>query len=106
MGSYARSSTCPADPSSIESFSSKDCILWRLLPNLVLHAIQVYLVPFALDLCKHSRIHCASDPGDCGLDPWRVYHAIATSLHRSPCRGSERLAETVNGVRDSRPIFS
>src|SRR5438094_7596059 len=42
MGSQARSSTCPADPSSIESFSSKDCILRRLLPSLILHAIQVY----------------------------------------------------------------
>ena len=78
----------------------------RLLPNLVLHAIQVYLVLSALDLCKNSRVHGASSPEGCGLDPLRVYHAIAASFHRSPCRGSERLEETVNGVRDSRPIFS
>src|SRR6266540_4655764 len=106
MGSYARSSTCPADPSSIESFSSKDCILRRLLPNLILHAIQVYLVPFALDLCKHFRIHGASNPKGCRLDPWRVYHDAAAALHGPPCRGSERLEEIVNAMRDSRPIFS
>ena len=78
----------------------------RLLPNLVLHAIQVYLVPLALDLCKHSRVHGASNPDGGGLDPWRVYQDVAASLHRSPRGGSERLEETVNGVRDSRPIFS
>ena len=78
----------------------------RLLPNLVLHAIHVYLVPFALDLRKLSHIHCASDPGDCGLDPWRVYHDAATALHGPPCRGYERLEEIVNAMRDSRPIFS
>jgi len=91
----------PSNPSPL-----RIAFLRCLLPNLVLHAIQVYLVPFALDLCKHSHIHCASDPGDCGLDPWRVYHDVAASLHRSPRGGSERLEETVNGVRDSRPIFS
>src|SRR5437867_644557 len=106
MGSYARSSTCPADPSSIESFWSKDCISWRLLPNLVLHAIQVYLVPFALDLCKHSRVHGASNPEGRGLEPWRVYHYVAASLHHSPRGGSERLEQIVNALRDSRPIFS
>jgi len=106
MGSYARSSTCPADPSSIESFSSKDCILRRLLPNLVLHAIQVYLVPSALVLRKHSRVHGACNPEGCGLDPWRVYQDVATSLHRSPRGGSERLEEIVNALRDSCPIFS
>lgn len=78
----------------------------RLLPNLVLHAIQVCLVPFALDLCKHSRVHGASNPEGCGLDPWRVYHDVAASLHRSPRGGSERLEEIVNALRDSRPIFS
>src|SRR2546422_9268239 len=106
MGSYPTPSICPADPSSIKSFSSAYWILWRLLPNLVLHAIQVYLVASSLDLCKHSRIHCVWDPWDYGLDPWRLYNVVAASFHRSPCRGSERLDETVNAVRDSRPIFS
>src|SRR2546428_10524227 len=91
----------PSNPSPL-----RIAFLRRLLPHLVLHAIQVYLVPFALDLCNYSSVHGASSPEGCGLDPWRVYHDVATSLHRSPRGGSERLEETVNGVRDSRPIFS
>jgi len=82
-----------------------DCILKCLLPNLVLHAGQVDPVPSALDLRKCSRVHGASDKQDCWLDPWRRYDAIAASFHRSLRRGSERLEETVNALRDSRPIF-
>src|SRR5207302_9570503 len=102
----ARSTTCPDDPRSIESFSFVACILKCLLPNLVLHAIQVYLVPSALDLSTRSRVHGASDKQDCRLDHWRLYHVVAASFHRSPCRGSERVEEIVNALGDPCPIFS
>jgi len=91
----------PSNPSPL-----RIAFLRRLLPHLVLHAIQVYLVPFALDLCNYSSVHGASSPEGCGLDPWRIYHDVATSLHCSPRGGSERVEETVNAVRDSCPIFS